>query len=480
MKKPVQQELLLSLQARLRLRWTDNRSVLFKGPMTKLRVFVLFLLVAAGVPGQEPVAPGPLAITDVTIIDTKGGPVQPGMTVVIRDGRIASIGKSARGLVGKDTELVKGRDKFLIPGLWDMHVHLSWTTASALPVLVANGITGVRDMGGRLGEIDEWRTKIASGLLAGPRIIRAGPILNGQKFNPLQMVTGTPDETRGVVRGLKEAGVDFLKIHRRLPRDAYFALMDEAKRQGLAVAGHVPMTVTPEEASDAGQISLEHTETLFEGTFSAGLKEGELAEAIQRFRAEGAEKLFARFVTNNTAVTPTLVAYRSIIETLDASPPDPRSRYVALSLKREAQKRAEPISGEELAAWKRTFAELREVVRQMNRSGVALMAGTDTAGTRVPGFSLHDELALLVEVGLTPFEALRAATVTPARLLDKANDFGTVESGKLADLVLLDHNPIDDIRNTQQISAVVLGGRLLRRGDLDALLREAEQMASQH
>ncbi|MGH9368552.1 MAG: amidohydrolase family protein [Thermoanaerobaculia bacterium] len=445
----------------------------------RLQAFVLVPLIVAA--GQQPVAPQPVAITRVTIIDTTGGPAQPDRTVVVREGRITGIETGAEGMVPKDAQLVDGRGKFLIPGLWDMHVHLSWTTASALPVLVANGVTGVRDMGGRLGEIDEWRTKIAAGLVTGPRIVRAGPILNGKVFNPLQMVPGTPEETRGVVRALKAVGVDFIKIHRRLPRDVYFALIDESKKQGLATVGHIPMTVTPEEASDAGQASLEHTETLFEGTFSAALKEGELLDAIRHFRASGAESLFARFVKNKTAVTPTLVAYRSIIEAGDPSlPPDLRRRYVALSLREGAQKQAQPVSAEELAEVKRTFAELREVVRQMNRSGVTLMAGTDTAGPRVPGFSLHDELALLVEAGLTPLQALQAATLTPARFLGKAGDFGAVESGKLADLVLLDANPLDDIRNTQRIAAVVVGGKLLSRRDLETLLREAEQTANRN
>lgn len=448
--------------------------------MTKLHLFLLPLLLSADSTKGEAAAPRSIAITNITVVDTAGGLAKPDMTVVIRDGRIAQIEGSARAAIGKATQRVEGRGKFLIPGLWDMHVHLSWTTSSALPVLVANGVTSVRDMGGRLGEIDEWRVKIAAGLLAGPRIARAGPILNGQAFNPLQMVTGNPDETRGVVRALKQVGVDFLKVHRRMPREAYFALIDEAKRQALPVVGHIPMTVTPEEASDAGQASLEHTETLFEGTFSAGLKEGEAVDAIQRFRAKGAKELFARFVKNKTVVTPTLVAYRSIIESLDSSlPPDPRRRYVALSLKKEA-KEAEPVSAGELAGWKRMFAELREVVRMMNQSGVPLMAGTDVAGPRVPGFTLHDELVLLVEAGLTPLQALQAATLTPARLLNKANDFGAVESGRVADLVLLDANPLDDIRNTQRISAVVVGGRLLTRGDLDALLVEAEGMASKN
>jgi imidazolonepropionase-like amidohydrolase len=337
----------------------------------------------------------------------------------------------------------------------------------------------VRDLGGRLGQIDEWRTLIAAGLLTGPRIVRAGPILNGKAFNPLQMVPGTPDESRGVVRTLAQVGgVDFVKVHRRLPRDVYFAVIDEARKQGLTVVGHIPIEVTPAEASDAGQATLEHTETLFEGTFSAALKDGELPGAIQRFRAEGAQALFARFVANQTAVTPTLIAQRSVIDALDsASPADPHGRYVARSLKDEWKKRAQPVPPAALAEMKSTFAELVQVVGQMNRAGVTLLAGSDIAGPRIPGFSLHDELALLVEAGLTPLQALQAGTVAPARVLKRADELGTVASGGLADLVLLEADPIADIRNTQRIAAVVLGGKLLSRGELDALLAEAERLA---
>lgn len=413
----------------------------------------------------------------MTIIDTAGGPAQPDMTVLIRAGRIASVEKPGEG-AGNGAQVIDGRGKFLVPGLWEMHVHLSWTTEGALPVLVANGVTGVRDMGGLLGSIDELRAKIALGRLTGPRIVRAGPTLNGKAFNPLQLALVTPEEARGVVRTLKHVGVDFLKIHRRLPRDTYFALIEEAKRQSLPVAGHVPMTVTPEEASDAGQVSLEHAETLFEGTFSARVAQGGLPVAIERFRAETAPKLFARFVKNGTAVTPTLSAYRSILEAQDpCSRPDPRRRYVAGSLQEQSRKVVGAASAEELAEAKLMFAELREVTRQMHRFGVTLMAGTDLALGRIPGFGLHDELALLVEAGLTPLEALQAATLTPAKVMQKTGDLGTIEKGKLADLVLLDANPLEDIRNLQRIAAVVLAGKLLRRADLDALLREAEAAA---
>lgn len=450
---------------------------MMRKPLTAL---LLLNLLAASASAQAGGAQQsrPLVLTHLTVIDVASTEAMPDMTLVITGERITALGKSGSVRLPRGAQVVDARGKYLIPGLWDMHVHLSWTKATALPVLIANGVTSVRDVGGRLPELDEWRTKIAAGLLIGPRISRAGPILNGKSFNPLQMVPGNPDETRGVVRALKEAGVDFLKTHRRLPRDSYFALIDEAKKQGLTVVGHIPMTVTPEEASDAGQATIEHTETLFEGTFTAALNGRKLPDAIRQFRADGAEKLFARFVKNHTVVDPTLIALRSYAEASDPSaPPDPRSRYVALSLKKEWQKLAKPMSAEDLAELKQTVDELREVTRLMHRSGVTLVAGSDIAGPRVPGFSLHDELVLLVEAGLTPLEALQAATLTPAKVLNKASDLGMIGVGKLADLVLLDGNPLEDIHNTQRIRAVIVNGKLLNRMALDRLLADAESAA---
>ncbi|HYS53078.1 MAG TPA: amidohydrolase family protein [Thermoanaerobaculia bacterium] len=411
-----------------------------------------------------------LAITHVAVINPGEATPRRDVTVVVRDGRIAEVGNA----VPADAEVVDGRGKFLIPGLWDMHVHLSWTTWSALPLLVANGVTTVRDMGSALSEIDDWRARIAAGALVGPRILRVGPILNGKSFNKYQMVPGNPDATRGAARTLKFIGADFIKIHRRFPRDSYFALLDEAKQLGIDVVGHIPMTVTPEEASDAGQVTIEHTETLFEGTFSAALK-GKLSDAIRQFRESDADKLFARFVKNHTVVDPTIGAWNVVVD--PGAKNDPRLRYVAASIKKAP---LPSLSAEELAEMRELVPEYREVVRQMHRNGVTLVAGTDIAATRIPGFTLHDELASLVECGLTPLEALRAATVTPAIVTHREKDLGTIESGKIADLVLLDANPLEDIRNSERIAAVIVGGRLFRRADLDALLRQSEELAAKN
>jgi imidazolonepropionase-like amidohydrolase len=449
--------------------------------MTLLRTSLFLVGALAVAAAPPPQGDGPLVLTHIAVVDISGGPTRPNMTVVIRDDRIVSVEPSARAAPEKNATVVDGRGAYLIPGLWDMHVHISWTGPGSLPVLVANGVMGVRDMGGRLVEIDDWRTRIAAGLVAGPRIYRAGPILNGKKFNPLQMVPGTPAETRGVAKALKEVGVDFLKVHRRLEREPYFALIDEAKKQDLRVVGHIPMTVTPEEASDAGQATIEHTETLFEGTFSAGLKERELPVAIRRFRADAADALFARFVRNGTVVTPTLVAYASVIQAADGSAlEDPNLRYVAASLKKQFLENTKPVSPEDLAELKATLAELRAVVAQMHRDGVPLLAGTDLAGSRVPGFTLHDELAFLAEAGLTPVQALQTATRNPAKVLGKSDELGAVEAGKIADLVLLEADPLQDIRNTRRIRAVVANGRLLDRSALDRLLRDGEEQAKKN
>lgn len=375
-----------------------------------------------------------IAFTDVTVIDATGAPAQPAMTVVVRDGRIVSIGRTGSVAVPRGSQVVRGRGKYLIPGLWDMHVHL---TKDDLAPLVANGVTGVRDMGNALADVDDWRARIAAHVLVGPQIFRVGPILNGEEYGPAQLAIQTEAEARTAVRVLKKVGVDAIKLHTMLPRDAYFALADEARKLAIPFVGHVPQTVSPAEASNAGQASLEHIQTLFEGQFPP--------------KPDSEPQLFALFVKNGTVFDPTLVAYRGSTEAENVDPQLVRD-YPDL-----------------LPGRQKLFTGFVALVGMMNRAGVTLLAGTDLSGFKWihAGASLHDELALFVDAGLTPMQALQAATRNPARFLHV--EAGTIEVGKRADLVLLDANPLDDIRNTRRIYAVVLDGTLFNRARLDAL-----------
>jgi imidazolonepropionase-like amidohydrolase len=426
--------------------------------------------------GAQRAAPPDLVIAGVTVIDVESGVLRRDRTVLIRDGRIASVADRGAPLP-RGIQRMDGTGQYLIPGLWDMHVHLSWTTRSALPVLIANGVTGVRDLGSDFTDIVEWRTQIADGAVLGPRIVAAGPILNGRSFNRYQLATGDSAQARGVVRTLKQMGVDLIKVHRRVERSAYFAIADETRKQGLQLVGHIPLTIRPEEASDAGQM-IEHTETLFEGTFSTDLPSAALPDSIQRFIDHGgAAALFARFVRNGTSVTPTLAAWRYLIEHPDSSwRSDPHVRYVPCALQ-EAARRAPLLSAADVPAFRRNFEAYRSIVNRINQAGVRILAGSDVAGVRIPGFSLHDELATLVDAGLTPLQALQSSTANPAAILGRKADFGAIAPGKIADLVVLSGNPLDDIRNTQSITAVIVGGRLLTRRTLDSeLYRTAESI----
>jgi imidazolonepropionase-like amidohydrolase len=414
-----------------------------------------------------------LVFTNITIIDATGAPPQPGMTVVVRGGRIEAIGKTGQLRVPRESQVVNGAGKFMIPGLWDMHVHLTDAKPSAIPALVANGVTGVRDMGSRLKELDEWRVKIEEGGLIGPQIFRAGPILNGEAFGPVQLAVADAAEARAAVRTLAKVGVDFIKIHMTLTRDQFLAIADEAKKVGLPLVGHIPGSVTPEEASDLGLASVEHTETLLQGTFDPRVPREKMLAAMTL--------LFQRFAKNRTFYTPTLIMYKASADFRDFAP-HPQSKYVARSAVDRMLKAAEQSKKypDIVTGRKRILGDLILLVGMMRQNGVQVMVGTDLSDGRIfPGFSVHEELALLVDAGLTPAQAIEAATRVPTEFL-RLGDAGTIQQGKRADFIVLNADPLQDIHNTTKIDAVVLRGRLLNRGSLDALLADAELLAGKN
>jgi imidazolonepropionase-like amidohydrolase len=447
---------------------------------------------------SEPVPPAALVLTNATVIDATGSPPQPNRTVVIRGNRITALGRTGRVAVPKGAQVVDAAGKFVIPGLWDMHVHFAEVERS-LPLFVANGVLGVRNMGGKAEDQFRWRDAVKTGMLLGPRIVACGPILDGPQPTAADhyLSIGTPAEGRKAVADLARGGADCIKVYDGLPRDAYFAIADEAKKRAIPFVGHVPVSIAMSEASDAGQKSVEHLGSVWESSSSIEaevrshvdppITDGNFSEYPRRIAARGerlldthdarkAALLFAKLARNGTWQVPTLLFKRVHTHIDDVSRgDDPSAKYVPASDREWWSPTKNFLFRYRTPAYithrKRLFPKELEIVGAMHRAGVPIMAGTDTnSAYNVPGFSLHRELALLVEAGLTPMEALQAATRNPAKFLGRSKDLGTVERGKLADLVLLDANPLENIANTERIYAVVVNGRYLPKATLEEML----------
>jgi imidazolonepropionase-like amidohydrolase len=446
-----------------------------------------------------------LVITNVNVVNTRTGTIEPNLTVVIKNGRIASVAKVA--LIGASPSdlIVNGSGKYLIPGLWDMHVHSAggpaapWDAKILFPLYIANGITGIRDMGGDLALLQQRRKQIESGEIVGPRMFFAGPFLDGGKPGDYKIAVNTPEEGRAAVDLLKSKHVDFIKVLSQLSRDTYFAIADQAKKDKLPLVGHVPRTVSVAEASAAGQKSIEHLSGVLEACSRdeialrkvrlAALDNGDAKayhesgmQTLATYDSDKAWHLFGQFTDNVTWQVPTLVWWRaqaSTAESMVAS--DASLRFVPADARKEWEpaKPAEHAVAEDAAAdVKKVFAQYVTITNSMRKAGNYILAGTDSPDPHVmPGFSLHDELELLVESGFTPFQALQSATFYPALFFAQLNHYGVVETTRQADLVLLDGDPLKDIRNTRKISAVVMDGRYYSRAILDRMLGQAAAVA---
>ena len=387
---------------------------------------------------------GRIVITDVTIVDPSGVRDSPRpVTVVIDAGHIVAVDSMATRSVQRGEQSIAGRGRFLIPGLWDMHVHVTDAGEQGLGAAVEAGVTGIRDLGGELPTLDAWRREIAAGKRIGPLILRAGPVVDG--INPeAPHRVAVMDSARAVfvVDSLAALGVDCIKVHNRLPRAAFFATVAEARRRHLPVAAHLPTAVSAAEASDAGVASLEHVaETLLASAINDPRHPATtMAEAIAANRGTAGDSLFRKFAANGTAFVPTLVAYRAFVNWPDTKP--------------ESRARRAAVLDSQIV-----------ITGRMHALGVRLLAATDftdSTGGRRPGIDLHDELDYFVRAGLRPVEALACATTVPVAFLGMSDSLGAIAPGMRADVVLLDADPRLDIRNARKIAAVIAGGRLVR------------------
>jgi hypothetical protein len=484
--------------------------------MKKIILLLLLLMLTKPTLGQTKPQPEtkPLAFTHVTVIDATGAPAKSDMTVVIIGDRISAISKTGKVSVPDGAQVVDATGKFLIPGLWDMHAH---GLEQVFPLLIANGITGIRYMGAArqpwVEHIARLRGEIAAGTLSGPRIAAIGPLIDGSKLlRPAvaTVATNAEEARQAVIKG-KTSG-DFVKILDTLPREAFFAVADESRKQRIPFLGHMPVYVNAGEASDAGMKSIEH----FSGVLvAASTRESELrkqliaavsapptdpaepngsraptilyrpnasqiATLLDSYSQAKATDLIARFRKNGTWQCPTLI-YWKLFAMTDEFARDPRMRYVPATQRNtwQGDRRASHVPEEEAPARKRLLEKYLKLAGEARKSGVRFLAGSDFGVPNIiPGFSLHNELALFVEAGFTAMEALQTATINPAKFLGILDSLGTVEKGKLADLVLLEANPLEDIHNTQKINAVVVNGRLTLKSELQAMLASVEAEAN--
>ena len=474
-------------------------------------------LIACLLPSVSPAAP--LAITNVNIVDVENArrPLRLRQTVIVDDGRIVVVGPVGRVKVDPGARTVDGSGKFLIPGLWDMHVHMLQPdrVASFATLFITNGVTTVRDLGTSVKNYSTLVPQVRAMHEQGtaPRLFAGGPVVDGKpsRVAPMAIEVSTPEDARAAVRTLKEIGADFVKVYNRLAPDQYAALVDEAQRQSLHVTGHIPWQVSAQQASEAGQHTIEHLGSNYAGVLLGAstnesmiskrvdaelqrvgssdlsilkVQRDALREMLEGYDDAKATGLFSIFRKNGTWHVPTLVVLRSFAYRLDPKfMADERMKYLPSSIasrwREESQRYYSGATPEDIALAQTLYRKQMATVGAMHQQRVKIVAGTDVLNPYVfPGFSMHDELELLVEAGLTPHSALRAATIEPATMMSRDAESGSIKKGKHADLVLLEGNPLDAIAHTRRIGAVVVNGRLLTKDDISSMQRQVEQAAT--
>lgn len=472
--------------------------------MKRLLAALVSTLLAVVSPVSAAAQQGDVIIRDVTLVDVEAAKAEAGQAVVLRGADIVAVGPDA--MIARDwraARQVDGKGKFLIPGLWDMHVHfgggpdLIEENRALLPLYVANGITTIRDASGDLpDQVLGWRSEIAGGRLFGPRLLTSGAKIEG--IAPLWKGTievGSEADVDAALIRLKERDkVDFVKItDSTLKPELFLYTLGKAKALGLRTSGHIPMALTVQQAVDAGISSIEHLDYAYnagakdEAAIAADFAAGRIdrAEANRRldagFDRATAMAAYRRFAAQGVFVTPTLNGSR-IIAYLDRDDhsKDAGLAYIGPKLRQTYAWRVERAAKADAAAIAARHQQIEDVgtiLPMLAEAGVPIIAGTDAGflnSFNYPGFGLHDELALFVDKGLTPAQALASATRAGPAWFGWLGRYGAIKPGMAADLVLLTRNPLADIEATRAIDTVVMRGAVHDRAALDAMLADAK------
>lgn len=428
-----------------------------------------------------------IAIRDVTVIAMTGASPSPHQTVVVRAGRIAEIGPATEVRPPNGAAIVDGAGKYLIPGLFEMHAHTSKSRASALGLYVVHGVTTLRDQGSEHAEVLRWRREIRGGSRVGPRMLIAGPYLESlqniermrrdppeervEPFERARIPVGSPADARRVIDSLAKLELDHFKIRTVQDAETYRALGKAADAHGKRLVGHV-VSPSPADFLAAGQDGMEHGFPI----------------SIDSLSLEDRMAFWRQLAARDVGVVPTIVTvtesvfrppeyFRALVTDTTAAV-HPLRPYLSAFMILDWREQVEEVTPERRAYFERYWPTGLKHLREMRAAGVRMMTGSDVAVLNVfPGASLHEELRLFVDsLGMSPMEALASATRRPAEWLGLADSVGTIERGKVADLVLLDADPLADITNSRRISAVLLRGELFRRAELDALLASVRAM----
>ena len=461
--------------------------------------YALLAAAAAGCAAPPPAVDGDIAFVEVNVVSMLSDEVTPGQTVIVDDGIVTGIVPDGTVTLAEGIRVVDGAGRFLMPALADMHTHVADT--ESLKLNIAYGVTALRNLWGS-ADVLAWRDAIAAGELFGPEILTASPIIDHDPPSiPGSALLTQPEDADAMVRTFKEQGYDFLKPYRLLKEDVYIAMMEAAERYGMPVEGHMPEAIDVAQAIELGHDVIEHATGFSTAIVADGIpwkpafRSREMVETIGRINAGELdyEQVFSRSrlrelarlaAAKGTAVSVTFqaVGLRALSAAdRQALSDHPLIEYVAPPFRAfwfagsfdsvlpgddlfsdEEIDSLEGFVTEEFGAW----------IGIMHEGGVLLLGGTDAANPGLfHGWSLHDELANLVKwAGLSPFEAIETVTVNAAHYWNRAGERGIVAPGAEADLLLLAANPLDDIANTRTIEGVVIDGRWLDRGELDALL----------
>ena len=430
---------------------------------------ILTALLVAIAPSAARASTPPVAIVNVHVLRLDRGDVLRGQTVIVDGGVIREMAPAGKVTIPEGARTIEGTGKYLMPGLVDLHVHLHGNPEheqhALLKLFVANGVTTVLNLRGN-PQILDLRADVAQGRVLGPTIYTAGPYVN-------EPFVTTPDEVERAVVEQKRAGYDFIKLHGDLSREAYARLNSVARREGIRVVGHAPRNLGLDVLFEEGQYALAHAEEFVYD------RENTSRNAVARIEPKIPE-LARSMVQAKMWLMPNLTAYKMVrreVEDLDAVLARPEMKYLPATVQKIWGPATNPYTNrfdkKLVPEMKELYGLLEKIVRGFDAAGVGLLVGTDAMNAGVvPGTSAHDELADLVAAGLTPLEALRAATMNAAAFLAVPGQRGLIDVGQNADLVLLEANPLEDIGNSRRLAGVMLRGRWLSPSDLRKMLDE--------